>query len=53
MASNTEEDIIKAGLLDLLCIIHRDGGQYISTHGIEKAIEDAKKIASNAIVKES
>jgi len=29
---------------DLLCIIHRDGGHYISKHGIQKAFDDALKI---------
>jgi hypothetical protein len=28
-------------LLDLLAIIHRDGGQYVDTHGLEKARQDA------------
>ena len=35
-------------LLDLLAIIHRDGGQYVGEHGIKKAVEDAKqKIVNN------
>ena len=29
---------------DLLCIIHRDGGHYISEHGIQKAFDDALEI---------
>lgn len=28
-------------LCNLLAIIHRDGGHYISEHGIDKAIDDA------------
>lgn len=28
-------------LQDILCIIHRDGGQYIEKHGLKKATEDA------------
>ena len=32
----------KKELMDLLCIIHRDGGQYITEHGEEKAIWDAR-----------
>jgi len=35
---------MKATLENLLCIIHRDGGQYISEHGIEKAFDDALEI---------
>jgi hypothetical protein len=35
---------MKATLENLLCIIHRDGGQYISEHGIEKAFADALEI---------
>jgi len=31
-------------LEDLLCVIHRDGGQYIAEHGIEKAFDDALEI---------
>ena len=30
-----------AHLLELLAIIHRDGGQYVAQHGIEKACKDA------------
>ena len=33
---------IPEGLLDLLAIIHRDGGHYTDEHGIDKAINDAK-----------
>ena len=29
---------------NLLAIIHRDGGQYISKYGVEKAVKDAKVI---------
>lgn len=31
---------------DLLCRIHRDGGHYISEHGIEKACQDADVIVA-------
>ena len=31
-------------LLNLLAFIHRDGGQYIAEHGMDKAIKDAAKI---------
>ena len=35
---------------ELLAILHRDGGQYLSEHGWEKATADAKQIASDAVV---
>ncbi|HMX92324.1 MAG TPA: hypothetical protein PLY42_13205, partial [Nitrospira sp.] len=28
-------------LINLLCRIHRDGGHYITEHGLDKAVEDA------------
>ncbi len=28
-------------LYQLLALIHRDGGQYLATHGLHKATEDA------------
>lgn len=34
-------------LLNLLAVIHRDGGHYVSEHGILKAFEDAKRIVLN------
>ena len=40
----TQPDELRAErrmLLDLLAIIHRDGGQYVDTHGLEKAWQDA------------
>ena len=30
-------------LVDLLCVIHRDGGQYIEKHGLKRSIMDAEK----------
>jgi hypothetical protein len=36
-------------LLDLLCVIHRDGGQYIDEHGVDKAVEDAMQLSSERI----
>ncbi|QKC99225.1 hypothetical protein [Mesorhizobium sp. NZP2298] len=33
---------------ELLAIIHRDGGQYQATHGVEKAVEDAHSILAAA-----
>ena len=43
----TENDELKnrlSKLEDLLCIIHRDGGHYITEHGLQKAFEDALEI---------
>jgi len=36
-------------LEDLLCIIHRDGGQHIGEHGIEKSYLAAKVVAATAV----
>lgn len=40
--SNNPEDRLD----DLLCIIHRDGGQYIADHGPQKAYEDGLRKVS-------
>ena len=37
--------------MNLLAIIHRDGGQYVGKHGMDKAVEDGKQIVVNAIVR--
>ena len=29
-------------LLDLLCVLHRDGGHYTAKFGLEKSIKDGK-----------
>lgn len=34
-------------LRDLLAVIHRDGGQYTGTHGLEKSVEDAMRMVPN------
>ena len=34
-------------LLNLLAVIHRDGGHYVTQHGLNKACEDAKKVILN------
>ena len=39
-------------LNDLLCTIHRDGGQYIENNGYEKATKDALNIISNLVQKD-
>jgi len=41
----------KKALFNLLAVLHRDGGQYTDTHGIDKSVADAMKIASNKVVK--
>ena len=33
-------------LLNLLAVIHSDGGHYVARHGLEKAVEDAVKIVN-------
>lgn len=37
------DEKIKQLLFELLCVVHRDGGHYITNHGVEKATEDAIK----------
>ena len=32
-------------VLDLLAIIHRDGGHYTEEHGVDKSIEDAIRLS--------
>ncbi len=39
----------KDKLLNLLAVIHRDGGHYTEEHGIEKSTQDATLIISNQI----
>ena len=41
----------KRPLLDLLAIIHRDGGQAVLELGLENAIEEAKRIVGNNLIK--
>ena len=33
-------------LLNLLAVIHGDGGHYVARHGLEKAVKDATKIVN-------
>jgi hypothetical protein len=42
-----ERDEANNRLRSLLARIHRDGGHYTSTHGVEKAVEDADMIVAN------
>lgn len=39
----------KGALMNLLARIHRDGGQYTTTHGIAKSVEDADLIVSELL----
>ena len=34
----------EAVIRDLLAVIHRDGGQYVDEHGLEKACKDAHQV---------
>ncbi len=38
-------------LLNLLAVVHRDGGHYTEEHGVDKSVEDGMKIISDLIVK--
>lgn len=42
-------DKYKHLLIELLAIIHRDGGHQASIHGIEQSVEDAAKIVSRCV----
>jgi len=42
----TEGEIAQGRLLNLLARVHRDGGHYVSEHGVEKACEDADEIVA-------
>ena len=39
-----ENERLKHDLNNLLAIIHRDGGQYVSEHGLEMSVSDAHKV---------
>ena len=39
----------KRHLLNLLAIIHRDGGHYVAEHGLDKAVQDAMEIVAKLI----
>jgi len=41
---NKIEYYYKNHLLNLLAIMHRDGGHYVGEHGVDKAVEDAAKV---------
>ncbi len=45
--------IYKQLLLNLLAVIHRDGGHYTDDHGPEKSTKDAIKIVVKLIHKET
>lgn len=38
-------------LLDLLAVLHRDGGHYTEEHGLYQSWQDAMKKASDLVVK--
>ena len=57
--SSTEDDgefitklKMQSYLLNLLAVIHRDGGHYTEKHGINKSVKDAMLIVSHFLVKE-
>lgn len=41
----------KNPLLNILAVVHRDGGHYIDEHGLEKSVKKAMKIISKLVVK--
>lgn len=43
-----ESSNLEALLLDLLAVVHRDGGQYTGAHGIEQSCVDARQAVVNA-----
>ena len=42
--------LYKIPLMNLLARVHRDGGQYVEKHGLQKAVADADEILSSAFV---
>ena len=40
----------KTQLLNLLAVVHRDGGHYTDEHGIRKSAKDALKIIYNVLI---
>ena len=48
-----EIEKLTAALGNLLSVIHRDGGQYLAAHGIEKACGDAEAAVAKWIMLES
>ena len=42
-ANEEHNKYMEKNLIDLLCLIHEDGGHYIIEHGIEKAVKDGIK----------
>jgi hypothetical protein len=50
-AESAERQLAEASheLNNLLAVIHRDGGHYVSEHGKTKAVEDATKLSSSRI----
>ncbi len=44
-----QEPDCKYLLLNLLAVIHRDNGHYTAEHGVEKAVEHAKKVLMKGV----
>ena len=40
----------KIPLLDLLAVVHRDGGHYTERYGLQKSVKDAMEIMSDKVV---
>lgn len=50
LAQSSPEPVERDGrLLDLLAVIHRDGGHYVAEHGLDKAVADAMRLSSERI----
>jgi len=48
-----QEPDYKRLLLNLLAIIHRDGGHYTGEHGVEKSVKDAtQRVCDDRVYKE-
>lgn len=41
--------VVNNYLLELLAVIHRDGGHYVEEHGLEKAVADALRLSSERV----
>jgi hypothetical protein len=48
-ASASPPQQVNDHLLNLLAVIHRDGGHYVAEHGLKKAVKDALKLSSKRI----
>ena len=48
-AAERELEAVKSHLLNLLAVIHRDGGHHTDAMGIEQSVQDAKKVSVERI----